>query len=82
MGSGACAGWFEESMVELECLGFRGLDLDFEGSGGGMMVYFVLMRVCELLDTGMWGGAKGAAYGRGAGLQEKGGLGEPLLGRL
>ena len=55
IGSGACAGigaGSEKVEVEVEVadldFGLRGLD--FDGSGGGRIVYFVVMRVWALLD--------------------------------
>ena len=53
MASGACAGAELSVGVVFEgvvVLGFVLRGLDFERSRGGMMVYFVVMRVCGLLD--------------------------------
>lgn len=66
----------EEDVVVGTGLALRGLDLEgLEGSGGGWIVYFVVMRVCGIIR--LEGTRRGGTYGRGSSLEEESGLCEP-----
>lgn len=57
---GGCSG-AEGGFVEKVGFALRGLDLEgFEGSGGGRIVYFVVMRVCCNVR---WSGREGKGRG-------------------